>query len=243
MAVGSLWQVISSNGWNHVQAGEGNGMILKPSEPRTETIARLSMGGGCVRVKFPEFCEEFRQLIKSLGFLWDWSGKVWYRKISNLAGEPSHRCAEVGRILIASGYCVEFADTAIQEMAINGSFEPECKRWIMAGGGRHDGWFKVWWGRGEDCYKAAKRITAARYSSPCIFVPSEHFEEVLDFASIHRFRLTEAALALVEQARTRQGDTLILDLAQSGKSPATGRPTLPEEPDKDIPDELKDEPL
>jgi len=218
-------------------------MILKPPEPKTETIAALSMCGKLVRVRFPEFREEFRQLIKSLGFIWDWSSKVWYRKISNLAGEPSHRCAEVGRILIASGYCVEFSDRAIQEMAINESFEPECKRWIMAGGGEFDGWLKVWWDRKENCYQIAKRITASRYSSPCIFVPSEHFEEVLDFAAIHHFKLTEAALALVEQAKARQEDVFILDLSEPGKSAPIPRPALSEQEGMVIPDELKDNSL
>jgi hypothetical protein len=212
-------------------------MILKPLKPKTRTVAKLLIRDTAVLVEFPEFSDEFRKLVKSLGFTWD--GQRWQRIIGDLAGYPADRCAETGRDLIAGGFCVEFTDPAIESMAINGAFEPECKRWVMA---TTAGQFKIWWAKGEDYYKLARRITASRYSRPCVVVPPEHFEEILDFARIHDFKLTKKAYQLIEKTTRKQDDAMIVDFSPR-REPANGKRPILSEPDEIIPDELKDDPL
>lgn len=90
--------------------------IIKPPSPKTKTVAMLSIAEETVFVRFPEYRDDFRTLIKGLGFYWSHSNKRWQRKIGKLAGDPAHRCAETGHTLIEGGYCVEFANPDIENM-------------------------------------------------------------------------------------------------------------------------------
>lgn len=216
--------------------------IIRPVQPVCETIARISVSGQTVAVRFPEKRDDFREVVKGYGCLWE--SPRWERALDSLAGDPADRAAELGHRLLAAGFCVVLPSATIQQMAISGSYAPECRRWILAAtGGQYKDHFILRWRYSEDCYAAASRISGSRYVKPDVVVPPEHVEEVLDFAEIERFQLTEAAQALAEQARAwRLSDLVVevpaLDEAQAG---SLFDFTIPDEVEVD--DELADDPL
>lgn len=216
-------------------------ITVRPAKVVSETIAEIRAFQDRVEIKFPERRDEFWGLIKKeLGYTW--SGSAWVRKISKWAGTPEDRAAEAGNRILASGFPIRIHDERIRQIAIDGTFEPECKQWVLLRtGGQYNGWFAIWWKEG-DFYGAAKRIRGARYDKPHVVVPTEHFEEVLDFAGIHGFRLSEGAQEASDKARGAKESALEVYIQgppkQIGKS--KGRPKLDAPEIVDIPRGLRD---
>ena len=96
---------------------------------------------------------------------------------------------------MAAGFCVRIFDEDLKNMAINGSYRDEQTRWITKRiSGEYTGWFAIRWHRyRENFYREVKRIAGSRWSSPNVVVPPEHFEEVLDFAEMYGFELSDGA--------------------------------------------------
>jgi hypothetical protein len=66
-------------------------VLVRPEQPRSESIARISIEGELVRVYYPEKRDSFRRLAKRLGYVWkrirppsligrrSWLGICWRR--------------------------------------------------------------------------------------------------------------------------------------------------------------------
>jgi len=217
--------------------------MLRPSSPRTETIAYISVvTGNQVCVHFPEKRDDFRVLVKAQGFTWKYP--YWIREMDSLSGLVIDRAAEIGRLLLAHGFIVAFDDQAIREKVITADYEPECRRWVLVGKGNYAGWFKLFWRRSEDCYHEAKKLTGSCYVSPCVMVSPEHYEEVIDFAELNQFRFSDEAVELAQQAHRQRLDALVIDIEMSAMPIATfKRPELDIPENIEIDDALLDEPL
>jgi hypothetical protein len=213
-------------------------MLLRPATPITHDVATLTVRGDVVAVRFPEAHDKLIALAKSLGYIWQ--RPTWERDIKPRNGDVRDRAAEMGHRLLLAGFPVEFADETLAQKAIDADYQPEHTRWItrMVGGAYKD-WFGIEWGRKEDLYAKAKRLSGARYYKPEVIVPNQHYEQVLDFAAAHDFRLTEAAQALATEARARWESAVLVQPAPKPKAAAKPKQSIPE----GIADELKDEPL
>ncbi len=215
-------------------------MLLRPpSTPVSMTVARIKIDDGnrCVLVLFPEIVSGFNNLVKDLGYRW--VSPYWGRKVIERNGTPQDRAVELGHRLLLAGFCVEYADEALAERAARGDYEPEQTRWISRyTSGKYQDWFCVVWARSEDFYANAKRLHGARYYPPHVAVPAESFEQVLDFAEAHDFRMTEAAQRLAQEARTRWEQAVIV-----APQPKMRAEKTPKAEQVGIADELKDEPL
>lgn len=178
---------------------------IRPQAPVTETVAEIRVHEKSVEVVFPEKREDFWQIIKKqLGFAW--AEGSWKRAIGIKAGTPADRAAEAGNRLLTAGFCIRIFDTAVREAAINGTFEPECSRWVMQRiSGAYSGWFAIdWKDRDENLYNAARKLKGSKYDQKAVVVPPEQFEEVLDFAGLYGFRLSPGAQTVIDGARTRR---------------------------------------
>lgn len=175
--------------------------LVRPESPKTETIAEIAVKGDIVTVTFPERREEFRLLMRSLGY--EWTGTRWARPIRSIHGEPADRAAETGHRLLAAGFVIRIDDEVIRNRAITGNYRPEPNCWVQRiVAGEHAGKFMIGWTREADLYGAAKRISGSRYvPGKGIVVPPEHFDEVLDFAEMHGAYVSPAALELANEAR------------------------------------------
>lgn len=188
--------------------------IIRPVEPVTETLAhiRLDTEDNRVTVKFPERHDDFRALVKKLDYRWSDYDFCWERKLDDLSGNLVDRAAELGRKLLLADFCVTVNDMMVQKLAMSGEFESECRRWIRAiTNGPYKNWFSIFWRyRGnEKVYDLARKVTGSKYKKPSVIVPPEHFDQVLDFAEIHKFQFSEAAKRLLEKAEAMRDGALV----------------------------------
>jgi hypothetical protein len=218
---------------------------VRPENPKTETVAEIRALADAIEISFPERREDFRQIVKGLGF--SWSTIRWERKIYPKNGMIEDRAAEVGNKLLAAGFPIRIYDETIRQRAINGEYEPECKRWIQIRvSGEHEGWLVLSWeGYNDSLYRAAKKIAGARWSRPSIVVPVENYEEVLDFAQMYGFKISEKAQAAIDAARELKEKALTtgIKVSEIDKTPEPGaKPPVLEIPDEvTIDAELRDE--
>ena len=188
-------------------------VIVRPEDAKTETIVWLQVNSDKISVNFPEKNEDYKQIVKDFGLRWD--GEAESRTLGQYAGDLVDRAAELGHKLLANGFSVVFPDESIQEMAIAGEYEAECKRWVLVRvEGKYQGWFVLKWQWPEDCYEAAKEVPGSRYDKPFVVVPPEQFNAVIDFAQMNKFRFSQGALALVVQAKAMLESALVVSVEQ-----------------------------
>jgi len=217
--------------------------ILRPESTLTETIAEISIISNNIKIRFPERRDDFREIVKYQHYF-RWDGSNWVRTMRAINPTPFDKVAELGAVLLKAGFPVRIFDEKIREQIINDRVERENTRLICAQTkGEYKGWFAIQWRRRDgDFYQNAKRLPGARYNKPAIVIPSEHFEEVLDFAETEGFKLTEGAGKLLVAAREAKEKTLVVDpkLKDSPK-PKSARPNLHPEEAGDIDPELMDD--
>lgn len=220
---------------------------IRPEKPITETVAEIHILEKFIEVSFPEKREDFRQLVRfGLGYSWDKEKSRWIKIIGMKTGSAPDRAAELGNKLLAAGFSIRIFDTDLRAKAIAGKYESECHRWIMKRiKGDYAGWFSISWPREEDFYKAAKKLPGSRYDKPDIVVPSEQFEQVLDFAEMYEFNLSPGAQEAAEAARKikEAAMTVHIETKKEIKHPLPGdKPAHQDVPESvEVADEFKEE--
>lgn len=183
---------------------------VRPENPVTETVAEIRVIETTLEIGFPEKRDDFRELVKSK-LKMRWNGRCWNRKIVFKNGDVNDRAAEAGHLLLAEGFSIRVYDEQIRQNAINGKYEPEITRWIMARvKGKYKGWFSLSWDRDEDFYKVARRVAGSKYDRPNVVLPPEQFEQMLDFAQMYDFKLSPGALELVEATKDAKEKMLVV---------------------------------
>ena len=217
---------------------------VRPEKPVTETVAEIRALENCIEVHFPEKRDDFREIVKGqLGM--EWSVNQWTRRLVKINGTPADRAAEAGHRLLAAGFPVRIFDDETRQKAITGTYEPEHTRWIMCRvSGDYLGYLSIKWGRKEDFYLAAKGIKGSRYYKSNVVVPPEYFDEVLDFAQLHDFRISESAQNAIDAARQARESMLVVNVVppiEKEHVVVGGRPPVLEVPvEVDIDDEFRD---
>lgn len=218
---------------------------IRPETPRSELAAEISVQDKTVSVSLPEKREDFREIVKSLGYAW--ADGSWQRTIGAFAGTSSDRAIELGHILLSHGFLVRCFDEMLRAGMLSGTFEPEQTRWILSLiTGEHTGWLAISWGRDEDWYDAAKKITDSRYSRPYVIAPALQFEQALDFAARYDFRVSAGAREAIEAAREEKEQMLVVvkrKPARTEKMPPVGSvpPVLIVPENAGVADELREE--
>lgn len=215
-------------------------MLARPPETTSSQVAHLSYDERAVSAWLNEREERFVKLLRGMGY--QWVGRAWVKRITALTGPARERAAELGRALLAAGYAVDFPDADTTQAAITGAYTPEQRCWILRRvdtAGDYPGWFYIQWPRdGDNFYTRAMRIPGARYCPPCVAVPPERYNEILDFADIHGFAISDAARGLIEQASQEREAAIVVNLIPLAHKPAAVSPGQ-----NWIPDELLDDPL
>lgn len=217
-------------------------IILRPQSVKTETIAWVHIQGRLVFVQFPEVRSDFGDIVKGLDYQWD--APYWKRIVADKDGTPLDRAAELCHRLLDGGFCVSPPNVAVQDKALAGDYEYDGKRWITslkAQSGRQ--YFLIKWTRRENMYDAAMRIAAAHYDGKTygVRVPSEQYDQVLDFAERYKFVLDDKAKRLVLEAQAMRESALLVTTYKPIDPPAlaNGRPVLMAE-EFGVADELAD---
>ena len=181
--------------------------IAKPEEYTHTGVVDIKAGDNRISAHYPKN-EDFRQLVKSLGYRWD--GEAWVMSITYATGSAAERAAELGNKLLNAGFAIRIQDADTLRNAIEGKYEPMCHRWISKSA--KTGRFIISWGRDDDLYAQAKKLPGAKYVSPKIVVPSKEWESVVDFAETYGFRFSPVAQELIDEMR---GSTVVVKPADS----------------------------
>jgi hypothetical protein len=197
--------------------------ILQPPQA-TALIADLSWRNGVLVAKLEEKNESFIRVMRSLGY--SWSAPLWQR--TPFAGEPADLLAECAHHLLANGFAVRLHDPAARTKALSGAFEREGLRWITGGTTTHAGRLVIIWPRHDDFYDAARSLPGSRYKDKRVSVPAARFEEVLDFAQTHGFKIHKSALILIDKVRTQLAAGGVIDVPQGNAEPVIVN--LPDQP-------------
>lgn len=183
---------------------------VRPEVPKTETVAEIRLLDNSLEVYFPEKLEEFRKIVKSLGYHWD---DLWKKRIRITDGTMQDRAAETGNKLLCAGYIIRIFDPEVRQRAIDGIFEAAHTRWIKrCTEDKYKGWFSIWWSeKNESLYQKSRKLRGSKWDGggKTVVVPPESFLDVLGFADMYEFKLTAAAEAVVRKAQAEKEASLI----------------------------------
>lgn len=207
---------------------------IRPKKLATITIARVSVHGANVQVLFPEKLEEFRSVVKSLRY--EWAKPYWARQFEQ-ENTVCDRAAELCYRILELGIPIQIDYTGVRDKVISGKFQVEPMHLIkVVTAGVYKGWFSFGWPKGEDFYKKAMSITAAKYSDGRVIAPPERFLEIEDFAETEGFVFSEAARAALEESKKLKEIELLIDVRPISKRHKKRTKTV-----EAVPDHLKDD--
>lgn len=217
-----------------------------PENSKTNVVAEICIDKDeAIEVYFPERRDDFMEIVKGKLYMrWNMDKKLWRRMLNFKQGNPADRAAEAGNRLLADGFPVRIYDNDVRSRALSGDYVPECTRWITKRiKGKYEDWFVIQWGKNEDFYKAARAIGGSRYDSHDVIVPPEKFEEVLDFAEMYEFKLSDGAKNTVDKYRSLKENSLIAKIEKPTKikpDPLNKPPKLEIPLEVGVADEFKD---
>ena len=113
-------------------------LLTPPGGHASELVAEIRLarrhrrsGRYDVLAIYAEKDEDFRSVVKSSGYSWDSSSKLWARSYEPLkAGPAADRMAELAHALLEAGFLVRIRGEEANAKAVSGDSEPEQTRWI-----------------------------------------------------------------------------------------------------------------
>lgn len=177
---------------------EETDLTVAPKEMSKNGIVSISLEETCIKVQYVKD-DDFLEIVKSLGYSWN---GTWSKKITEYSGSDKDRIAELGNKLLANGFTVRFPEKESRDMALSGTFAPECNRWV-----KYNVELKMlaisWKGYNDDLYQAAKKLCGSKYRNGSVLVPVEFFNEVLDFAETMGFQISTKAMEEIEKFKEK----------------------------------------
>lgn len=144
--------------------------------------------------------DDFIKIVRGLNYKWE---GVWCKKITEYTGAADDRAAELGNILLANGFTVQFPDNESKEKAISADFEPENDRWVKYNT-EVDRLAITWKSKNNDLYESAKKLPGARWGSGSMKVKVEFYKEVEDFAETMGFSISKLAREKIEEYKKKE---------------------------------------
>lgn len=144
--------------------------------------------------------DDFIRIVKKLCYKWE---GIWYKKITEYTGTFEDRTAELGNILLANGFTVQFPNTESKERAISADFEPENDRWVKYNSELQKLTIE-WKRRSDNLYENAKKLPGAKWSSGSMKVKVEFYKEVEDFAETVGFSISKMAREKIDEYKQKE---------------------------------------
>lgn len=215
---------------------------IRPPQVVSEEIAVIMFYDQTIGVRIPRPDERFAETVKALRYRWD--GAWWQRTISKFSEPLIDRAVELGIHILNAGFPVEVRSNELYERIRFGDYKPEIWTWVKARtSGRYAGWFEITWDRNGKSYaKQASLIRGSRCYQAAALVPATAFDEVLDFARVHGFSVSDGAFDLAAKARRERAAMFLVDPVIREPEPAP-EPQISDTIPEGILDELADEPL
>ena len=205
---------------------------LFPKTGDASLVAVIGPQEGLVTVDYPVPDEKLQNVVKGCGFRWNREHRRWVMTCKL----HEDRAVEVANKLLLAGFPVQLQDPELRKRALIGEYAPErlISRVVK---GKYAGSFGISW-RGEDVFDETKKLRGSRWVNPHVVVPGSNFEEVLDFASRWKFRLSVDAQKLVEEQQQLRTQSVRVQV--EAKKAVEQQMEAPEVQKVEVPDELKD---
>lgn len=176
-------------------------MTVAPAEQAHNGAVEITVTDTVVSARY-EKNDDFRCVVKKLGYRWDSDRRVWSKAMTSTTGTAQERAAELGNKLLNAGFAVRIADPDTRQAAIDGQYEPEHLRWITCyTSGDYEGWLCVRLPYGDTMYERARKLPKSRYHKPNIAVPASEWAAVEDFADLYDYRITAMAREAIDRAK------------------------------------------
>lgn len=182
---------------------------VRPTTLRSSFVARLWYQGDTVFAMLPEYNERFQAVVKSLRYQWDRDSRHWWRTIERRALPVEDRLVELAVHLVAAGFMVELPGPELARRVVERDYSPEPTRWVLLN--RH-GNLVLRWGRDESFAPQLRVLPGATVYSDRAVLHVDLWQEVLDFAEQHGFRLDKPAQAAIERARAAYESAFVTDV-------------------------------
>lgn len=197
-----------------------------------------------VSIAHPEKNNTLLNVIKPLGYRFDWSSRSHRLRVSVTMGSVEDRAAEAMHKLLEAGFIVVCQRQAVREKALSGHYEPVYPRWMnIRTRGRMEGWLQVFCRDGLSLSADLAPLKPRKdyYLDHGWFVRPEHYAILLDMAEVHGIRITDGASRALKKAQAADEAALLAQTLPD--APAATADTR--EPDQvapaDIDPELRDD--
>lgn len=177
---------------------------LTPEKVISPIVAAIDVKDNSVHVSFAEKNDRLREIVKGIGFKWDWNKYAWIKQDR----APSERAVEVANKLMLRGFRVRIYSEDLRKRALSGEYTEEQTRFVGVVAAKNSegkdnkyaGWFALSWDRiKDDPFNKASKLRGARWSKPNMIVPPDAYKELLDFAELYDFEILNSAKAVIEQ--------------------------------------------
>lgn len=172
--------------------------IAKPESVSKNGVVEIVSEGSTIKVLYPKD-EIFRNIVKKYGFIW--SGKYWYREITEFNGPMLDRISEIGNALLQKGFVAMFPDEKSKVQAVEARFKKEQTRWIKF---QNNHLSICWKGINSTLYEAAKKIHGSHWKDGSMKVPIEFHQEVCDFAETFGFAFSQRSIAEIKKEQMKE---------------------------------------
>ena len=186
---------------------------------------------------FPEKRDEFRDLVKPIGFRW--AAPKWQMPVDGRVPDPDAFCAALAHQLLGEGYMVQIKPYGAHRLALTETYDPLPTLWCERSVSREfRDWFRFTWPyEDESSYSRCRTLPGSRYADGAIYVPKGSAPVVLDFCERQGFALTADARALAAEQEVALENSLVLNIRKRQPKAQPGRPTAPTVIDRDLSDE------
>lgn len=174
------------------------GVIAYPENRKTDNVVDVQIDGGEISLLTVKD-DYFRSIVKNYGYKWR-DGR-WRQSFNKFSGPVSDRAAEIGNKLLNEGYPVSIQDDEIREKAIHADYETQCRHWITWNL-KHEK-LGVLCERGDGTYDKLKKVKGFKYQDGIILVAIESYNEVIDFAELNGFKISDGAMGAIERYKEK----------------------------------------
>ena len=171
-----------------------------PEEIKTPCVATIKITPDAVLLESPRD-EIIRSVVRD--FRMKWNRVNWEYKLSLTTGSGQDRAAELGNKLLNAGVTIKMPDVQTLRMAIEGSYQPRVDRWVM----RNDSQsvFLEYPHDDNELYQRSRKLPGAKWESGRgMVVPATSVEEIIKFAQVMEFSITDKAQKLLDEALERK---------------------------------------
>ncbi|MEL7893491.1 hypothetical protein [Vreelandella neptunia] len=187
-------------------------VAIKPDVIVSPIPAEIMLGSESVTIAFPEKNDALLDVVKPLGYRYDFDRRLQVLRVSVTMGSVEDRAAEAMHKLLEAGFIVVCQRQAVREKALSGHYEPVYPRWMnIRTRGRMEGWLQVFCRDGLSLSADLAPLKPRKdyYRDHSWFVRPEHYAVLLDMAEVHGIRITDGALRALKKAQAADEAALL----------------------------------